>query len=145
MSTINARATALTRARYQRLSAVYDLLESLPERRYHSWRKKLWALVQGPRVLEVGVGTGKNIAHWPEGLQITAVDLTPGMLAIANRRAKELGVTADLRLGDVQALAFPDASFDAAVATFIFCSVPDPILVYKNWPVWCAQVGSSAC
>lgn len=39
MSTINARATALTRAHYQRLSAVYDLLESLPERRYHSWRK----------------------------------------------------------------------------------------------------------
>jgi len=50
------------------------------------------------------------------------------MLAIARRRAQVLGISADLRLGDAQFLDFPDASFDTAVAAFVFCSVPDPLL-----------------
>lgn len=136
MTAIDAQATALTRARYQRLSAIYDVMEGMAEGRYRPWREKLWSLVIGPRVLEVGIGTGKNMPYWPKGIPMTAIDLTPGMLDIARRRAKELGLTADpstgsgldLRLGDAQALDFPDASFDAAVATFVFCSVPDPVL-----------------
>ena len=146
-SVIDEQATALTRARYQRLSAIYDLMEGMAEARYRPWREKLWALVKGPRVLEVGVGTGKNMPYWPKGVQMTGIDLTPGMLEIAHRRATRLGLTANplagfapaprseakwagpvLRLGDAQALEFPDASFDAAVATFVFCSVPDPLL-----------------
>lgn len=128
MTTIDVQATALTRSRYQRLSTFYDVMEGIAEGRYRPWRQKVWGLAHGPRLLEVGVGTGKNMAYWPKGIQIAAIDLTPGMLAIARRRAKELGVAADLRLGDAQALDFPDASFDTAVATFVFCSVPDPML-----------------
>jgi ubiquinone/menaquinone biosynthesis C-methylase UbiE len=125
---IDERATALTRARYQRLSTIYDLMEGLAESRYRPWREKLWAMVRGDRILEIGVGTGKNIPCWPKDVQVTAIDLTPGMLERAKRRAKELGLTATLRLGDAQVLDFPDASFDTAVATFVFCSVPDPVL-----------------
>jgi phosphatidylethanolamine/phosphatidyl-N-methylethanolamine N-methyltransferase len=146
-SVIDEQATAATRTRYQRLSAIYDLMEGMAEARYRPWREKLWALVEGPRVLEVGVGTGKNMPYWPKGVQMTGIDLVPGMLEIARRRATRLGLTANplagfapaprseakragpvLRLGDAQALEFPDASFDAAVATFVFCSVPDPVL-----------------
>ncbi len=61
VSRIDERATAVIRARYQRLSRVYDLIETLPERRFRPWREKLWSLARGPRVLEVGVGTGKNM------------------------------------------------------------------------------------
>ncbi len=125
---IDEQATALTRARYQRVSRFYDLMEGLAESRYRPWREKLWKLVSGPRVLEVGVGTGKNMPFWPNGIQVTAIDLTPGMLEFARRRAKELGLNTDIRLGDAQLLEFADASFDAAVATFVLCSVPDPIL-----------------
>ena len=128
MGQIDLQATALTRARYQRLSPLYDLMEGMAEGRYRPWREKLWALVEGPRVLEVGVGTGKNMPYWPKGLQMTAIDLTPGMLDFAHRRAKELGLTANLQLGDVQSLDFPGHTFDAAIATFVFCSVPDPVL-----------------
>jgi ubiquinone/menaquinone biosynthesis C-methylase UbiE len=84
--------------------------------------------VQGPRVLEVGVGTGKNMPFWPRAVEMTAIDLTPGMLDKAQQRATELKLSVDLRLGDVQALEFPGASFDTAVATCVFCSVPDPVL-----------------
>ena len=126
--TIDAHATALTRTRYQRLSPFYDLMEGMAEFRYDPWRKKLWSLVSGSKVLEVGVGTGKNMPHYPKGIQITAIDLTPGMLDVARRHAEKLRPNVDLRLGDAQSLDFPNSSFDTAVATFFFCSVPDPLL-----------------
>ena len=121
-------ATAQTRARYQRLSAMYDRMEGMAEPRYAPWRRNLWSQVRGPKILEVGVGTGKNMPYYPVGLPITAIDLTPGMLEQASKRAAALKLDIDLHLGDVQALNYPDASFDTAVATFVFCSVPDPIL-----------------
>ncbi len=127
-SSIDVRATATTRARYQRLAPMYDRMEAMSERQFRAGRQKLWSLVQGPRVLEVGVGTGKNMPFWPPAVKMTAIDLTPGMLNKAQRRAAELKLSVDLRLGDVQALKFPDASFDTAIATCVFCSVPDPVL-----------------
>ena len=100
----------------------------LVERRYRSWRERLWSLVGGPRVLEVGVGTGKNLPYHPPDVAITAIDLSPRMLERARRRAASRGVDLELRRGDVQALEFADGSFDGVVGTFVFCSVPDPVL-----------------
>ena len=127
MSQPDPRTTERTRARYQRISGFYDLMEILPEKCYIPWRKSLWGQVRGPRVLEIGVGTGKNLPFYPTEMEITAIDLTPGMLAQARKRAAELGSDATLQLGDVQALDFPDATFDSVVVTFVFCSVPDPV------------------
>ncbi len=132
MSTIDEKATAATRARYQRISGLYDKMERFAERRYSEWRPRLWSMVQGPKVLEVGVGTGKNMPYYPAGVQITAVDLTPGMLEYAQKRAAELNVNVDLQLGDAQQLDFPDNTFDDVVSTFVFCSVPDPALGLKE-------------
>ncbi len=132
MTQPDPRATARTRARYQRIARFYDLMEAMPERRFAPWRQRLWSLVRGPRVLEVGVGTGKNMAYYPPGTRVTGVDLTPGMLDQARKRAAALGLDVELRLGDVQSLEFEDDSFDSAVATFVFCSVPDPILGLKE-------------
>lgn len=125
---VAGEATALTRARYQRISPIYDKIEWLMERRFRLWREKQWQFVCGPRVLEVGVGTGKNMEFWPLNCRITAIDLTPGMLDIARQRAKSLNRQQDdLFLADVQHLELPSGSFDTVVATFVFCSVPDPI------------------
>ena len=128
MKSLDPKETQITRSRYQRISTLYDFMETLPERRYKPWRERLWSLVKGPKVLEVGVGTGKNIPFYPNGLQITGIDLTPGMLERARKRAVDLKLDVDLRIGDVQALDFPDETFDSVVATFVFCSVPDPLL-----------------
>ena len=77
------------------------------------------------QVLEVAVGTGLNLAHYPGGVQLTGVDQSPAMLQIARDRARLLGLAADLRQGDAQALEFPGASFDTVVCTFSLCAIPD--------------------
>jgi ubiquinone/menaquinone biosynthesis C-methylase UbiE len=125
---IDQDQTESTRRRYDRIAPVYDAMERLSERRNRPWRRQLWSLVRGPAVLEVGVGTGKNIPFYPAGLKLTAIDLAPRMLDHAHRRAASLDVDVDLRLGDAQTLDFPDGEFDDVVTTFVFCSVPDPVL-----------------
>jgi ubiquinone/menaquinone biosynthesis C-methylase UbiE len=126
--TIDVAATERTRARYQRIAPAYDRMQTMMEKRANAWRAHLWSLVHGPKVLEVGVGTGKNMPFYPAGIEITAIDLTPGMLERAHQVADKLNARVDLQLGDVQSLQVPAATFDEAVATFVFCSVPDPVL-----------------
>ncbi|HHH40435.1 MAG TPA: class I SAM-dependent methyltransferase [Chloroflexi bacterium] len=116
-----------TRARYNRIAPLYDFLETLAERRYRNWRQRVWSLVEGPKVLEVGVGTGKNMPYYPPGVQVTGVDLSEKMLLRARRRAERMGLSVTLLQMDAQVLDFPDDTFDSAVATFVFCSVPDPV------------------
>jgi ubiquinone/menaquinone biosynthesis C-methylase UbiE len=77
------------------------------------------------RVLEVAIGTGLNLAHYPDEVHLTGVEWSPAMLDIARHRAGQLGREVDLRHGDAQALGFPDASFDTVVCTFSLCAIPD--------------------
>lgn len=123
-----SRQTEIARRRYDRGAATYDLREGLMELIVRRWRRALWSSIPAGRILEIGVGTGKNMPYYPAGAEVTAIDFSGKMLERAQRRARRLGVRAELHLMDAQALAFPDASFDAAVATFVFCSVPDPVL-----------------
>lgn len=127
---VDEDATALTRSRYDRIAPFYDLMpmQFLVGKLSQPWRKKMWQMVGHSKVIELGVGTGINIELWPLEAEITAIDLSPRMLKQARKRANQLDRPADLRLGDVQCLDFPDASFDVVIATFLFCSVPDPVL-----------------
>lgn len=59
---------------------------------------------------------------------MVGLDLSPGMLARARRRKEKLKANTELVIGDAQALEMPDGSVDAAFATFVFCSVPGPVL-----------------
>ena len=75
--------TRATRSRYNRVAPVYDLMEVLIEPRYSAWRERAWSLVEGPEVLELGVGTGKNTTYHLARLRIDGVDLSELMLARA--------------------------------------------------------------
>ena len=77
------------------------------------------------RVLEVGVGTGLNLGHYAEGTQITGIDLSAKMLAVARERAERLGRAVDLRIGDAEALDLASATFDSVVITFALSTIPD--------------------
>ena len=123
---IRTVSTELTKTRYNRIAPLYNFIEAIPEMMFKPWRKKLLAKAKGT-ILEIGVGTGKNFPHYPSGACATGIDIAKRMLVIAREKASELGLSFDLREGDVQRLDFPDHSFDTVVATFVFCSVPDPI------------------
>ena len=118
--------TDVVRHRYDRGAARYDLMTWPMERMaMDRFRARLISQVNGPRVLEVGVGTGRNLPLYRPGLQIDAIDFSPRMLERARRKPLPPNVT--LHLMDVQDLQFEAGSFDTIVATCVFCSVPDPV------------------
>ena len=85
-----------------------------------------WACSQARgEVLEIALGTGRNLPHYPPGTRLKGIELSPEMLSIARRRAADLGVEADVRQGDAQALEFADESFDTVVITLGLCTIPD--------------------
>jgi ubiquinone/menaquinone biosynthesis C-methylase UbiE len=110
---------------YQRIAPLYDLLDLPFEHgRYRAIRPLLFSGLSG-RILDAGVGTGRNMPFYPPGATVVGIDLSPAMLARAERRRSKLGAKVELRGGDVTRLDFPDGSFDAAVATFLFCVLPE--------------------
>jgi phosphatidylethanolamine/phosphatidyl-N-methylethanolamine N-methyltransferase len=115
------------RQRYDRLAPFFDGLEAVLEGLFFKrWRKRLWEKVQGEHILEVGVGTGKNFDFYPRAANMTAIDFSPAMLAIAQQKAEQRQLAVSLNLMDVELLAYGDNCFDTVVATFVFCSVPRP-------------------
>ncbi len=122
-------ATWKSRRRWDRKARLYDLLTAPMERMLDLARGRAWVferLCPG-RVLEVGAGTGKNLASYPKGCVVMATDLSAKMLSQA--REKEGGRQGNVRfvLTDAEDLAFKDGAFDSVVATCVFCSVPDPV------------------
>ncbi|MGW4058602.1 class I SAM-dependent methyltransferase [Amycolatopsis sp. NPDC004747] len=113
------------RRRWDRYAPRYDRDIGVVERLQFAGGRE-WVCAQAAgEVLEVAVGSGRNFAHYPAGIRLTGIDLSPAMLELARARAAELGREVELREGDAQALPFPGASFDTAVCTLGLCGVPD--------------------
>ena len=112
---------------YQRIAPFYDLLE-LPFEygRYRRLRRLVFDGLSG-RILDAGVGTGRNVEFYPQGAEVVGIDISPAMLARAARRLKQSSAAIELREMDVSRLDFPAGSFDIAVATFLFCVLPEEL------------------
>jgi ubiquinone/menaquinone biosynthesis C-methylase UbiE len=112
-------------ARYERIASLYDLLDLPFERsRYRALRPLLFRDLGG-RLLDAGIGTGRNCPYYPPGAEVSGIDTSSAMLARARHRCSTLAETVRLFQMDVTALQFPTGSFDAAVASFLFCVLPD--------------------
>ena len=114
-------------ARYERIAPFYDLLD-LPfeRRRYRALRPALFDGLAG-ELLDAGIGTGRNCEFYPPGATVSGIDTSPAMLARAHERCPTLAAGGRLYQMDVTALEFPTDSFDSAVATFLFCVLPDDL------------------
>ncbi len=127
MKTVD-KATETARRRYDRNASFYDMMEAVLERyRLRRWRELQWSKVEGTKILEVGVGTGKNFSYYPVGAEIVAIDFSTRMLARAREKAAKHDVKVELLEMDAQALQFEDNTFDTVVGSTVFCSVPDPV------------------
>jgi ubiquinone/menaquinone biosynthesis C-methylase UbiE len=109
----------------EKIAPDYDRQIAFWERvQFVGGREWLGARAAG-RVLEVAVGTGLTLPHYPPGVTITGIDLSPAMIALARRRAADLGLDVDLRVGDAERLPFDDGTFDTVVCALSLCSIPD--------------------
>jgi ubiquinone/menaquinone biosynthesis C-methylase UbiE len=110
---------------YDKIAGSYDRGIAVAERLLFAGGRA-WAGAQATgQVLEVGIGTGRNLEHYGPDVHVTGVDISPQMLARAGARAAALRRVVDLRVGDAEDLQFPDAQFDTIVATLTLCSVPN--------------------
>ena len=121
-----ASETDVIKKRYDRIAPYFDKVEGMMEKMMlGELRASIWKKMSGENILEAGVGTGKNFPYYPEAL-ISAIDFSPVMIQQAQKKSQSLGVDVDLSIMDVQQLDFPDDHFDSIIATFLFCSVPEP-------------------
>jgi phosphatidylethanolamine/phosphatidyl-N-methylethanolamine N-methyltransferase len=125
--------SAAIKKRYDRIAPYFEGLEAVMEGLvFKSWRKKLWAEVDGYHILEVGVGTGKNFDYYPADARITAIDFSQEMLQQAAHKKDRKNISVELDLMDVQSLCFADNCFDTVIGSFVFCSVPLPLKGLKE-------------
>lgn len=119
--------TAPLERKYRYTAPLYDLLDWPWERQYRKWRPEILGDLAG-RVLEVGVGTGRNLRHYPSDVDLHAVDLSEAMLARARERAADARCRVTLRRADALALDhLDDGAFDWYVSTFLYCVLPDEL------------------
>lgn len=112
---------------YARWAPTYDATFGSISGHYHRLIGEFVREHGAQRVIEIGVGTGLSLRHYPAGTSVVGVDMCPRMLAKAQDR-KALGVEADveLKLVDGEYLPFEDHSFDAAMLLFVISVTPDP-------------------
>lgn len=113
---------------YNRLPALYDAVDWLTGNTTHRLRRHTRGFLPAPgtRVLEVGFGSGKLHVELAPHYALAGLDLAQGMVELTQRRLAARGLHSDLRQGDVTALPWPDASFDAVLSTFAFSAFTDP-------------------
>lgn len=120
------KKTKIVQKRYNRFAYFYDFMEApMSWGAFNTYRQDVWRAAKG-KVLEVGVGTGKNFLYYPKEANVTAIDFSNNMLAKAKKKRDKLSLNVELLFMDAQNMSFPDNTFDTVVATCVFCTVPDP-------------------
>ncbi len=119
-------ANEVKRRYYTREAQKYDQETDFWERWLFGSEHRSWACSRAVGdTLEVAIGTGLNLPHYPPGVRLTGIDLTPEMLAKAEIRARSISREINLQEADAQNLPFDESSFDTVVCTYALCSIPD--------------------
>lgn len=128
-------------ARYDRFARWYDCVEGVLDILGVSRLRRRVFSETSDKVLEVAVGTGKNLRYYPRHCRITAVDLSSEMLKVARVRAAKLAMNVHFSLADAEALPFPDHCFDTVVSSLSTCTFPNPVAALKEMTRVCRPEG----
>src|SRR5215467_8117451 len=124
-----------------RFARWYDFVEGIPDvLGIRKLRQRLLKHASG-KVLEVAVGTGKNLCYYPHDCRVTAVDVSGAMLNIARKRPTKLSLNASFLLADAEALPFSDKSFDSVVSSLSTCTFPNPVAALQEMARVCRTDG----
>jgi demethylmenaquinone methyltransferase/2-methoxy-6-polyprenyl-1,4-benzoquinol methylase len=117
----------LNQKRYGVTAWFYDILDYPWERQYRKWRPGLLGDLHG-EVLEVGIGTGRNLKYYPAGVYLTALDFSLAMLKKASRRCSESACSVQFMHQDAARMeAVPSDRYDWVVAFFLCCVLPEEL------------------
>lgn len=116
---------------WDNFSGKFDLMTKYSEWRWNDPKREIFSKAHG-NVLMVGAGTGNDFKFFPPDIKITAIDFSQKMLDIAKNKAQNSPSPLELKLEDVQSLSFENETFDSAITSCVFCSVPDPIKGLKE-------------
>lgn len=105
-------------------AAAYDLLNSGVEGRLKSYREQTAGRARGD-VLEIGVGTGANLAFYGQDVRLTVAEPNPHMTTRLLRRAARIGIQVKVVPGIGEQLPFPNESFDSVITPLVLCTVED--------------------
>ena len=106
----------------------YDKQMNWFDRRVFAGGREWLAARAKGKVLEVAIGTGRNLRYYPKDIDLVGIDLSPATLEKARDRAGELGMDVELREADGQDLPFEDDAFDTVIAGLCMCNFPDPLM-----------------
>jgi ubiquinone/menaquinone biosynthesis C-methylase UbiE len=113
--------------KYDRFARWYDWVEGIPDLLGLSrLRRQLLRRASG-RVLEVAVGTGKNLPYYPLGCRVVALDVSREMLKVTRKRAGKLSMNVSFLVADAEALPFPAHCFDTVISSLSVCTFPNPV------------------
>lgn len=118
-------------SKYNRISPIYEIIDLPLELIFFGkWRKEALSGLSG-RILEIGVGTGRNLKYYPSDCFVTGIDNSTGMLDKASKKAANMNNITLLQM-DAEDLIFPNESFDYVVSTFVLCTIPDPVKALRE-------------
>ena len=127
-------------SKYNRISPIYDIMEiPMETMMFSNWRKDILSRLSG-RVLEVGIGTGKNIPYYPDDCEVVGIDISDKMLSHAKEKARSSNNISLFRM-DAENLGFKDESFDYVITTFVLCSIPQPVPALEEMKRVCKPDG----
>jgi len=116
-----------TREKWDKLAPRFDVMAGQgPEVRWKPFKERLFSHMDG-RILFLALGTGLDIATFPPGKDITAIDISPKMLEQAEERIWAYDGNLHAEVMDVHEMTFEPDSFDQVYTSCTFCSVPDPV------------------
>jgi ubiquinone/menaquinone biosynthesis C-methylase UbiE len=127
--------------KYDRFARWYDWVEGVPDILGVSrLRRRVLRRASGG-VLEVAVGTGKNLCYYPANCRIIALDVSAEMLNVARKRAAKLSMDVSFLLTDAEGIPFPDKSFDTVVSSLSTCTFPNPLAALEEMARVCRTDG----
>ena len=137
----NQEVKKYIKQKYNRFAPWYDLMVAIPELMgIGALRRKILEKASG-EVLEIAVGTGRNLGYYSNNCRVTAVDLSRMMLEIASKRARSLGIEVNFLVMDSESIAFHDNSFDIVVESMSICTFSDPLATLREMARVCRKEG----
>jgi ubiquinone/menaquinone biosynthesis C-methylase UbiE len=109
---------------YQERILPHLIQMSMKQEHFEPYRRRVVGAATG-RVLEIGVGSGLNLPHYPTATHVVGLDPSPRLLSMAREATADRSQSVELMEGSAESIPLPDHSIDTVVTTWTMCSIPN--------------------